>query len=236
MSALQWPLSWPWDPIGPQQDERQPMPPPPPPPPEEPGSVTRWLGALKAGDQAAAQALWERYYARLVRLARVRLRATCRPGGVADEEDAALSAFDSFCTGLTHDRFPRLADRNDLWRLLVVITARKAGAQAHRARRRKRGGDRVLNEADLDADGRDEDFAGLEQVVGNEPTPEFAAMVAEQYRLLLDRLDDDALRQVALWRLESYTNDEIAERLGCARRTVARRLDLIRKIWIEEGP
>jgi DNA-directed RNA polymerase specialized sigma24 family protein len=205
-------------------------------PSEEQGSVTRWLGELKAGDPAAAQPLWERYYARLVGLARARLRGARRPGAVADEEDAALSAFDSFCAGIAHGRFPRWADRDDLWRLLVVITARKAGAQRQRGRRQKRGGDRVFAEADLDAAGSAAGFAGLGQVVGPEPTPEFAAMVAEQYRLLLDNLGDDALRQVALWRMEGYSSDEIAERLGCARRTVARRLDLIRRIWLEERP
>jgi DNA-directed RNA polymerase specialized sigma24 family protein len=75
----------------------------------------------------------------------------------------------------------------------------------------------------------------LEQVVGTEPSPEFAVMVAEEYGRLLDALGDDSLRQVALDRMEGYTSDEIAGRLGCARRTVARRLDLIRRIWSEEG-
>ena len=74
----------------------------------------------------------------------------------------------------------------------------------------------------------------FEQVVGSEPSPDFAAMVAEEYTRLLDALGDDTLRQVALDRMEGYTSDEIAGRLGCARRTVARRLDLIRAIWAEE--
>ena len=60
-------------------------------------SVTRWLESLKAGDADAAQKLWERYFQALVRLARNRLRAASR--AVADEEDAALSAFDSFVRG-----------------------------------------------------------------------------------------------------------------------------------------
>ena len=51
-------------------------------------------------------------------------------------------------------------------------------------------------------------------------------------RRLAHPVDDDALRQVALSRMEGYNNDEIAEQLGCARRTVARRLELIRKIWL----
>ena len=67
--------------------------------------------------------------------------------------------------------------------------------------------------------------------MGDEPSPEFAAMVAEEFRLRLEGLKDDSLRQVALSRMEGYTNDEIADQLGCARRTIARRLDLIRKTW-----
>ena len=33
------------------------------------GSVTHWIGALKSGDQEAAQQLWQRYWKRLVGLA-----------------------------------------------------------------------------------------------------------------------------------------------------------------------
>jgi DNA-directed RNA polymerase specialized sigma24 family protein len=58
-------------------------------------------------------------------------------------------------------------------------------------------------------------------------------MVAEEFQRLLDALEDDGLRDVAVRRMEGYTCDEIADRLGCARRTVARRLDLIRKTWLE---
>jgi DNA-directed RNA polymerase specialized sigma24 family protein len=200
---------------------------------ELPGSITHWIGDLKAGDVAAAQPLWERYFTRLVELARAKLRATRRAGVVEDEEDAALSAFNSFCAGAARGRFPLLSDRDDLWRLLVVITARKACAQVQRRMRLKRGGGHVVGESALggDSDGKP---VGLDVIVGAEPTPEFAVMVAEEYDRLLDALQDDGLRQVALDRMEGYTNDEIAERLGCARRTVARRLDLIRKIWMTE--
>lgn len=183
------------------------------------------------GDQAAAQPLWDRYFEQLVRLARARLRAARRPGADSDEEDAALSAFDSFCAGAARGRFPQLGDRDDLWRLLVVITARKAMAQARRARRQKRGGGRVLGEADLGEGEADAGGLPLDQVLGAEPSPEFAAIVAEEYRRRLDDLGDEALRRIAVSRMEGYTADEIAARLGCARRTVVRRLDLIRRTW-----
>ena len=88
------------------------------------GSVTHWLGAIKNGEAAAAQQLWEAYYLRLVGLARQRLGQT--PRGPADEEDVALSALNSFFEGVAQGRFPLLCDRDDLWRLLVHITARKA--------------------------------------------------------------------------------------------------------------
>jgi len=62
--------------------------------------------------------LWERYFRRLVGLARKKLRAA--PRRAADEEDVALSAFDSFCRGAKLDRFPQLHDRLDVWQLLVA--------------------------------------------------------------------------------------------------------------------
>jgi DNA-directed RNA polymerase specialized sigma24 family protein len=199
------------------------------------GSITGWLGDLRDGDQAAAQPLWEHYFSKLVTIARTKLRRMRKTTADQDEEDAALSAFNSFCAGAARGKFPQLADRDDIWRLLVVITARKAMAQANREGRQKRGGGRVVEEAVLFGHGlgaADGSLAGLERIAAQGPSPEFAAMMAEECGRLLDSLDDDSLRQVALSRMEGYNNDEIAEQLGCARRTVARRLDLIRKTWL----
>jgi DNA-directed RNA polymerase specialized sigma24 family protein len=76
---------------------------------------------------------------------------------------------------------------------------------------------------------------GIAQVVGEEPTPAFAVQVAEEYEQLLERLGDPNLRSIAQWKLEGYTNSEIATRLGCVERTVERKLDLIRKTWEKES-
>ncbi len=198
---------------------------------DDQGSVTRWITDLKAGESGAVQPLWERYFLRVVELARLRLRSSRRRNAGSDEEDAALSAFDSLCAGLAHGRFPRLADRDDLWRLLVVITTRKVQAQVRRKLRQKRGAGQVRSASELAAcDFDDDDDDLLAKAVSSEPTPEFAAMVAEEYRRLLERLGDDALRKVAILRMEGHTTDAIADQLGCARRTVARQLALIRRI------
>ncbi len=200
------------------------------------GSVSGWIADLKAGDAEAARALWDRYFDDLVRLARGRLRAARRVGADEDEEDAALSAFGSFCARAARGDFPLLADREDLWRLLVVITARKAWAQAERRARQKRGGRARIEPGGTSPDDSGDGTRAIDRVPAPDPSPEYAVMVAEEYHRLLGALGDESLRQVARWRVDGLTVDEIAGRLGCARRTVARRLDLIRKTWIAEGP
>jgi len=101
-------------------------------------AVTLWLDQFQAGDDAAARKLWEAYFHRLVGLARGKLQG--RPRLAADEEDVALSAFNSFFRGLERGRFPRLGDRDDLWRLLVTPTVRKASHLLRDVGRLKRGG------------------------------------------------------------------------------------------------
>ena len=198
---------------------------------EQPGSVTRCLDGLKAGEAEAVRALWERYFADLVRLARARLRDA--PRAAADEEDAALSAFDSLCRGAGQARFPQLDDRADLWRVLVTITARKAVDLMQHERRMKRGGGRVRTEADLAVAALES--GGIAQAPAHGPSPELAALMADECRRLFDVLPDESLRQVAGLRLEGYTDREIAERLGCGLSTVERRLRTIRTVWSRKG-
>src|SRR5262245_23373067 len=133
-------------------------------------SVTHWVSLLQGGDPAAAQRLWERYFQRLVGLARARLSG--HPRRAADEEDVALSVFRCLCEGAARGRFPRLDDRDDLWRLLVTLTERKAINLTRDERRLKRGGGAVVSAGEL-ARSDDSSPAGLEQIAGREPTPEF---------------------------------------------------------------
>jgi DNA-directed RNA polymerase specialized sigma24 family protein len=189
------------------------------------GSITRYIAALKGGDREAAQALWGRYFHRLVGLARSRLRTADRRA--ADEEDVALSALDSVCRRAEQGRFPRLEDRDELWNLLATITIRKAIALAGHGRRARRGGGSVRLLSELDA-------AEVERVLGSEPTPELAAEAAEQCRRLLGLLTDESLRLVARRKLEGCTNAEIAAELGCIEATVERKLQRIRALWAQQ--
>lgn len=185
------------------------------------GSVTLWIDELKAGNRAAAQELWNRYFHRLVGLARRKLHGAASLEG---EEDVALSAFDTFYRAAEAGRFPQLDDRDDLWRLLMTITARKALRSARDAGRLKRGGGRQRA-----------DDAAVEHLMSAEPTPEFALQVQDELQRLFGVLSDEALRAIALEKLEGGTNEAIAARLGCAPRTVERKLNLIRILWQPEG-
>jgi DNA-directed RNA polymerase specialized sigma24 family protein len=191
-----------------------------------PGSVTALVEQLKAGNHEAAQRLWEPYYPRLVALARRRLQNTQRRA--ADEEDVALSAFASFCRGAEQGRFPRLHDRDNLWGLLVVLTARKAADLAQHNARQKRGGGKVRG--DSVADGP-EPGPGMDAFPDSDPTPDEAAVLVEEFEKLLAKLTDPELRQIALWKMEGYTHEEVAQRIGRAPVTVNRGLALIRKIF-----
>lgn len=191
-------------------------------------TVTLWINQLKTGDSLAAQKLWEAYFQQMVELARRKLEGAKR--AVADEEDVALSAFKSFCLAARQGKYPQLVDRSNLWPLLMAITANKSVDLIRHENRRKRGGGE-------EAAGRDasEPLAdSLSHLISQEPAPQFAAELAEQFENLLKRLDatgDSDLRRVALMKLEGCTTPQVAEELGCARRTVERKLQLIERLW-----
>lgn len=194
------------------------------------GSVTVWLHKLKLGDRdEAASRLWETYFRRLVGLARGHLRS--RPRASADEEDVALSAFDSFVRAAEQGRFPRLDDRDDLWQVLLVVTSRKAADLIQAENRLKRGGGKVMQVSAALPDG---DSSGP-AVAASGPDPAEATAMAEGFERMLRVLGDDQLRQIAVWKLENYSNAEIAGKIGKSDATVERKLKLIRELWENAG-
>lgn len=192
-------------------------------------SVTKWLRELEAGQDGAAERLWDVFFQRLVLL--VQKKLCNRPQAIGDAEDIALSAFASFCRGLQNQRFPELTDRHGLWRLLVSITIRKLLHVQRDQNRLKRGGGMVQVAT---VDGIDDGPSPLEQIISREPTPEIAAQLAEQIERWMKALESEELTRLAQWKLEGFTNDEIAAKCGLTTRTIERKLNLIRKILIHE--
>ncbi|WP_166826577.1 ECF-type sigma factor [Thalassoroseus pseudoceratinae] len=192
-------------------------------------TVTMWIAQLRQGDEAAAQQLWEQYFGRMVRLARRRLETARRTA--ADEEDVALSAFKSFCMGVQAGRFPQLTDRDSLWPLLVAITANKSVDLIRHENRQKR---RQPTSPQADSHERE----SISQILSREPTPDLAGEIAELFERLMNKLDsadDPDLKLIAIRRMQGDSAAEIANDLGCVKRTIERKVTLIRRLWEEES-
>ena len=179
-------------------------------------SVTRLIRAAQDDRASAVGPLLAVYFDRLVQLARQRLRDL--PGLTDYDEDLALRSFYSVYRRVRDPQRPlQLADRHDLWRLLATRTISRAI-------------DLIRTHRPHELPGEDD----LEQLLTREPTPEEAAATADECRRLLGLLDEPELRQIALWKVEGLTNEEIAARLDCVPRTVERKVARIRLLWKHE--
>jgi DNA-directed RNA polymerase specialized sigma24 family protein len=197
------------------------------------GTITYWIGRLKAGDRnVAVRRLWEAYREELLRVARARLRDL--PRRAADEEDVLQNAFDSFFHDIDRQRYAKLDDRDDLWQILIMLITDKAHDLIKHARRVKRGGGRVHDEQAAIADHSSVEERWVDQLAGKEPDPAVALEWAEHIEHLLGMLGSEELRFVAEWKINLCTNEEIAAGLGRTVRTVERKVQMIRALWAKE--
>jgi RNA polymerase sigma factor (sigma-70 family) len=175
-------------------------------------SVTEWIQDVQQGKSGdATQELFERFYGRLIGLARKRMGNL---HAYEDEQDVAISAMKSFFLRAPEGKFPKLTDRNSLWSLLAVITLNKAASLQRRQLAKKRDVRRNIS---------------VEEMLQSGPSEKLLDSVFQEGNCLLDKLKDESLKQVAQMRMEGYTNQEIAERMDIVQSTVKRKLSVIRK-------
>jgi len=192
---------------------------------EGPHSVTRLIGRLRDQDPHAAELIWQRYFERLLSLARSKIGRL--PHRVLDEEGILVSVFDRFFRAAKEERFTRLRDRDDLWQILLVLTERKVADQFRAAIAQKRGGSSPQHKLR-------QDDAEIREMATDEPGPEFVTSFNENLARALGRLSEPTTREVALLRMEGFENSEIASRLEISVRSVERKLRVIREVWAEE--
>ena len=188
-------------------------------------SVTGWIDLLAAGNAQAAEQLWRHISVRLEEFARQKLDVQTRRR--YDEHDAANSAFHSLCSGLGDGRLEAV-NRDAFWGLLAVITSRKIAAQRRSANRQKRGGGAERGESGFGD-------AGINAVKDNQLAPDVLAEVSESCDQLLHAIPDETMKTIVLLKFQGATNGEIADQIKCTRRTVERKLERIRRIWVEAG-
>jgi RNA polymerase sigma-70 factor (ECF subfamily) len=174
------------------------------------------IADFKAGSEAAARELFDRYCARLMQLARRRIgqRMTSR----VDPEDILQSTFRTFFNRLRNDEFS-FREEDDLFKLLVRLTVRKTLRQItfHRAAKRN-------PELEAAQAGDDQDL--LRQITADEPSPEAAVALVEEFETFMGQLAP-LDRQVLALRLQGYSTVEIAERIGSYDRKIRRILNRI---------
>ena len=186
----------------------------------EHGSVTYLFALARQGDAAAFGPLWERFFPRLVGLARKRLSG--RAAFADDAEDAAQAALISFWSQIRSGEYLQDLCRGSLWNLLATITVRKVGKQLRREGAERRGGGHVTPSADLPGE------QPLEELLSVLPTQELDLQAAE----MMETLPAD-LQELTMLRLLGYSTEEIAEKQDCTQRKVQRKLEIVRLRWME---
>lgn len=192
-------------------------------------SVSQYIDGLKHGDEQAAQKIWERFYQRLLVQADKKLKSS--PRKAMNEEDVVQRAFADFFHQVQQGRFPKLDDRNDLWQILAMLVDRRAKDQIKQQNTQKAGGGRVRTESVFLVNGASSADNGLAQVHDVLPTPELAFELMEIMENRLAKLRNEEQRQIALYKMQGFSNREIAKLLQSSERTVERCLNSIRKQW-----
>ncbi|MEQ9411387.1 MAG: ECF-type sigma factor [Fuerstiella sp.] len=187
--------------------------------------ITELLQRVCQGrDEQATHKLWQAYYHRLQEVARRRLKDfPCR---VADEEDVAQSAMNSFFKAAENRRLSPVQNREDLWKLLLTITIRKVNRHKERAMAQKRGADLAAGESGF-ARGNGNDPINLAGV----PDDRFVDTLMLECQELIETLPGTSLPQIALLRMEGHSVEEIAQLQNVAVSTIKRKLARIRTIW-----
>jgi hypothetical protein len=191
---------------------------------EEAGSVSHWLREVKSGRSSAVDAIWRRYYQRVVQYATRKMKTN--PDRAIDGEDIAQSTMHRFCFNLASGRYPLLDDRQQLWDLLVVFTLNRIRKHLRACSAHKRASDRqsvfVFKQTEALKDLK---------------TPEAPVIMADMVQYWLDRLDREdptgELKQIAIWSMEEISGSEIARILKKRKSAVLQQIRLIRLVWEE---
>ncbi|MCA9043204.1 MAG: hypothetical protein KDA69_02730 [Planctomycetaceae bacterium] len=184
-----------------------------------------WVQHLKSGQAEGLNELWNRFYERLVRHSKGRVRNTGLHG--VDEESVACSVFESIWRAASEGRLESIQSCDELWWWLLSEKKKKIVDHTRRATALKRGGgEDVTSLGDAEA---------LQLLLSDEPTPEYLTVLSEEYERGIAILDDDQLRQIAVLKVSGATNEEVCERLGIAPATVTRKLRRIYETWRVAG-
>ncbi len=190
----------------------------------EPGSITRWLNNLRAGQSQAAAPIWRRYQAKLVSLASQQLEAN--PDRAVDGEDVVQSSFRNVCLAVQNGKYPDIDNREDLWGLLYIATVNRVRQHYRELKAVKRS--HISSRQTLKP-----------SILEDLQSPFAEAQMADLLEYLLSRLDledpSHLLRKIALLYLDDHSASSIAKLLQKRKTNILISLRLIRSIWQEHN-
>jgi DNA-directed RNA polymerase specialized sigma24 family protein len=182
---------------------------------DSPDSQIRPLISLvRSGDQDAAEVVFDRYAQQLARLAERHLSR--RVAQRVDGDDVTQSVFRTFFRRTEDGEF-QIRSSDQLWKLLVTITIRKAQMQGRRHGAGKR-------DATLEAN----DSVALLAAMGREPGPDEARILDDEIERVLRTVPDhqrDLYRQVLELKLAGHSNREVAGQLNLQPRYIDRMIE-----------
>ncbi len=182
-------------------------------------SFSDLMDRLRGGDDEATRAVFNRFAARLIQVARNRLDPLVRQK--LDPEDIIQSVFRSFF-GREADPGTGPSSWDSLWGLLTVITLRKCGRWTDYFQAARRDVHREISFRGA------HDTALPWEALGREPLPEDAVILTELVEQLMRGLESHERLMVQL-SLQGYTIEEISVQVGYTRRTVQRLLKRVRE-------
>ena len=194
------------------------------------GSLTLCIHHLRSPDcrerNEAARVIWERFSTRLQSLVRRHLDNRIRRR--EDEQDILQSMYVSFCAGQLEGRLSRQGARSSGSSWCGSPCARSS---IRPIGTRRRGATTAASVPTRISPLRPNRFshAGCSNTSTElQPSPDEKLIVIEELQRLLHGLPED-LRSIVLWKLEGFTNAEIACMIGRTVRCIELKMQLIRK-------
>lgn len=181
--------------------------------------VERW----RDGDEEAAGIIYSRYIQRMMRVVGGKIPDSMRAR--VHPEDVVQSVFRTVFRRMQNGEFT-FSDDDDLWKLLVTVALNKARKQTTKNLAARRSINRETQLSELTVD------ESLLQHLSGQPNISDVVAFRETLDGVLAQLDETGANIVQL-RLEGFTQDEIAARLGITDRTVRRKLTTIRDIVLQ---
>jgi len=183
------------------------------------------MARLEAGEEQAAVEVCDRFVHRLIALARQHLDgATLRK---IEPEDVVQSAYKSFFVKFREGHY-HLTNWDSLWGLLARITLRKCRRKREFFHAQRRDVNREVS-----ADPLDDSSIQEPAVVGHDPTPSEAAVLAETVESVMRGMNESG-RQIVCLSLQGQSVAQISDQIGRTERTVERVLGRLRERLVRE--